>query len=63
MGDSVWEYCEVFGVLPSIRRQASWADRGSVSLIADRWLKDHDMQLSAAAINSASHPLETGLRV
>jgi hypothetical protein len=49
MGESVWEYCEVFGVATSITRQASWADRGSVSLIADRWLKDHDSLLSAAA--------------
>ena len=54
MGESIWEYCEVFGVAPSISRQASWADRGSVSPIADRWLKDRDLLLSAAAVASMS---------
>jgi hypothetical protein len=40
--ESVWEYCAVFGLLPSVRRQESWADRGSVSVMADRWLAAND---------------------
>jgi hypothetical protein len=53
-GDSVWEYCEVFGVLPVVGRQESWADRGSASLVADRWLKDHGRVSSAAAAATVS---------
>jgi hypothetical protein len=37
---SFWEWCGVFGVPRRVRAHMAWADLGSRSVVADRWLAE-----------------------
>jgi hypothetical protein len=39
-GLSFWEWCGVFGVPRRVRAAMAWADLGSRSVMADRWLSE-----------------------
>ena len=42
---SVWGWCEVFGVPGRVRRDMAWADRGSRSVMAERWARENGVDL------------------